>query len=148
MVTAEAKCMRFYDFVLKKKKGYVGEMLTSLVITAFCIIVLITGINYVATVKDYAVANQISRKYILRMETVGYLRIEDSDCLLNEMEDAGFSNVNLVGSTNTKQAFGEDVILSISFLQRGKETVLRGTGFLTVNSDKYLNIRRSSTAKG
>ncbi len=140
--------MKCFYFIRKKKKGYVGEMFASLVIIAFCIIALITGINYVDMVKDYAVANQISRKFILRMETVGYLRIEDADRLLVEMKDAGFKNVSLNGSTNTKQEFGEDVILNISFLQSGKETVRSGSGFSTVNSDKYLNIRRSSTAKG
>lgn len=95
-------------------------------------VLLISYIDNVHLMDDKAEINQIARKYILRMETVGMLTEPDKEALLTELGQVGAESVSLEGTTTYRTGYGNTVELHI----RGK---LRGT----YDFDE----RRVSTAK-
>lgn len=58
--------------------------------------------------------NQIARKYILKMETVGMLTEPDKSALLEELAAAGASDVRLDGTTVHRVGYGSAIVLHIS----------------------------------
>lgn len=60
--------------------------------------------------------SQISRKYILRMETVGYLPDDDRIKMEQELLAAGVEQLDLSGTTMSRVTFGSPIYLVI----RGK----------------------------
>lgn len=63
---------------------------------------------------------QISRKYILKMETEGYLKEPDKVSLLKELKGAGMSAVDLSGTTLQPVAYGDAIYLKIKGNIAGK----------------------------
>jgi hypothetical protein len=59
---------------------------------------------------------QLARKYILKMETVGYLSGNDQAKLLEELNEIGVSEVSLEHSTMSPGEYGQTIELDI----RGK----------------------------
>lgn len=57
--------------------------------------------------------SQISRKYILKMETEGYLSQENKNNLLGELQAAGVSEPDLTGTTLQPVAYGDTILLKI-----------------------------------
>ena len=57
--------------------------------------------------------NQIARKYILRMETVGLLETEDRNKLCAELAAAGVTELSLDGTTLVQVGYGEPIVLWI-----------------------------------
>ena len=84
------------------------------------ITILVTGILalcYVSWISDFETKetiNAITREYLLRMGTVGYLSNEDKSELLSELEDKNIEDISLLGTTDTKVESGEIVTLKIS----------------------------------
>lgn len=56
---------------------------------------------------------QISRKYILKMETEGYLTEDNEDQLLWELHRAGVRSVDISGTTLAPVAYGDTIVLKI-----------------------------------
>lgn len=63
---------------------------------------------------------QISRKYILKMETEGYLKEPDKASLLKELKDVGMSGIDLSGTTLQPVTYGEAIYLKIQGNIAGK----------------------------
>lgn len=57
--------------------------------------------------------SQTSRKYILKMETVGYLEPADRTGLLQELTDLGATEVSLSGTTVNPAGYGMPVCIHI-----------------------------------
>lgn len=57
--------------------------------------------------------SQVSRKYILKMETEGYLTPHNQNELLLELKELGLKNVELTGTTLLPVAYGDTIILRI-----------------------------------
>jgi len=58
--------------------------------------------------------SQVSRKYILKMESEGYLTPENQNGLLIELKELGIKNVELTGTTLSPVAYGDTIALRIS----------------------------------
>lgn len=58
----------------------------------------------------------IQTTYMKRMETTGYLTDTDKMSLVHELEEAGFTNVDVTGSTTTHQEYGKPIQIRISGL--------------------------------
>lgn len=70
----------------------------------------------VSLIQQKSKVDQIARKYILRMETVGYLNVSDHALLCQELEEAGVTELELEGTTLQEVTYGEVIALRI----RGK----------------------------
>ena len=57
--------------------------------------------------------SQVSRKYILKMETEGYLTPENQKELLLELKELGIKNIELSGTTLNPVAYGDTIVLWI-----------------------------------
>ena len=64
--------------------------------------------------------SQLARKYILRMETVGYLTTEDNTSLCQELSAAGVTEINLSGTTQSEVSYGVPITLQISGKLKGE----------------------------
>ena len=70
--------------------------------------------------------SQIARKYILRMETVGYLMDNDRMNMEEELHAAGAENIDFSGTTFHEVEFGSPIYLTIKGQLTGR--VYRGRG--------------------
>lgn len=105
-----------WEVMVKQEEGNIGEYLAvglSIVLMAMVMVAFMNSLRLVAQ-KD--AISQISRKYILRMETVGGLNEDDRIKLLQELENTGATELSLDGSTIGQVNYGEEIILCI----RGK----------------------------
>lgn len=91
---------------------------------------------------------QLSRRYILQMETEGFLNSTLESSLRADLADAGMSNISLSGTTTSEVEYGNVIFLRIT----GDLDInsYSTTGFLRlVRNDATipLNIELASTAK-
>lgn len=63
--------------------------------------------------------SQVARKYMLRMETVGYLEPADKAELVRELERLGVAKVNLTGTTMAPVGYGESIYLEVEGCVQG-----------------------------
>lgn len=57
--------------------------------------------------------SQVSRKYILQMETEGYLSQENKNKMLEELKNLGLQNVDISGTTLSPVFYGDTIMLKI-----------------------------------
>lgn len=76
-------------------------------------VLLVAYMDGVRLLHEKEEINQIARKYILRMETVGMLRESDKAALLLELENAGATDISLTGTSVQAVGYGENLILLI-----------------------------------
>ena len=63
--------------------------------------------------------SQVARKYMLRMETVGYLEPADKTELIRELERLGVTKVNLAGTTMAPVGYGQSIYLELEGYVQG-----------------------------
>lgn len=104
---------------MKKEEGSIGDLMAACICMLLMTVLLVSYMDSVRLVNEKTEINQIARKYILRMETVGMLTESDRQLLDRELEDAGASGVSLEGTTFDKVGYGEEIILKIKGKLRG-----------------------------
>lgn len=92
--------------------------------------------------------SQVARKYLLRMETVGYLQDTDKAEMTKELSALGVTKVNLSGTTMEPVGYGQPIYLKIQGTMQGmtlEEERIWSDGF----SKKDYSVSRElvSTAK-
>lgn len=105
---------------MKRQKGNVGSLLAA----GFCIlamtVVMLSYMESVSLIQQKTEVSQLARKYILRMETMGYLTNEDSTLLCQELSAVGVTEINLSGTTRSEVSYGVPVTLQISGKLKGE----------------------------
>lgn len=89
------------------------NLLCVIIISVFC--TLFT--SWMANVANRDALNQITRKYILQMETTGYLTGDMKNEMTNELFLAGMRNIKIEPKTTqlaNKAEYGEDIYLVVS----------------------------------
>lgn len=92
---------------------------------------------------------QISRKYILKMETDGYLTEGTKNALLQELQQAGVCSVDISGTTLAPVTYGDAIVLKIQgtiegrIMESGNELWSKGFVAKTFKVEE----ERMSTAK-
>ncbi len=132
----------------KKKKGSILKMLPVLLGIAAVSVLSIMYITYMDVMDKREMAFQISREYLLRMETEGYLTDEAAEKMISELEEIGATNINLAGTTFSQVEYGDKIILNIEARIPMDEIVL--TNLFNIDSRKIyqkLYINKSTTAK-
>lgn len=99
---------------MRKQKGNIADlMVTGLCILAMTVVML-SYMENVALIHQKARVSQLARKYILRMETVGYLTASDKVTLCQELDGMGVTEINLDGSTVNEVSYGAPITLHIN----------------------------------
>ena len=93
-----------------------GDLLAAGLCMLAMTVLLLSYMDNVQLIYQKTAVNQIARKYILRMETTGSLTASDQVQLVQELEAAGATELELEGSTLESVGYGNPVVLLI----RGK----------------------------
>lgn len=104
---------------MRKERGSIGDLMAACICMLMMTVLLVAYMDSVRLVDEKTEINQIARKYILRMETVGMLTESDRLLLCKELEVAGASGVSLEGTTFDRVGYGEKIVLRISGKLRG-----------------------------
>lgn len=109
----------------KKKKGMVDDFLPIAMFVLIAAVMLFTSVNLNAAVNQKAEANSIARRYILKMETYGYLTDSALSGLASELNESGFyanssgnaitaGNLDIGTTTRTDVGYGNDITLTFT----------------------------------
>ena len=98
---------------MKTEKGNIGDLMSAGICMLLLTVLLVAYMDSVRLADEKMEINQIARKYILRMETVGMLTESDRLLLCRELEAAGASDISLEGTTLERAGYGEEVLLKI-----------------------------------
>lgn len=104
---------------MKKEKGNAGDMLAACICMLAMTILMLNYMNHAGLIFQKAAIDQLARKYILRMETVGELSDSDRVTLLQELGALGAEEISLEG-TSGRVSYGETVELRIQGKLRGE----------------------------
>lgn len=131
-----------------KKDGTVVEnMMVALVgmvmLTAFLTIIF----GAFSSISDKWQMRQCAREYMLLMETEGYLKPEDEEALIDQLESYGLTNVSLSGTTRSQVEYGEKIYLRIEGMY--DENILAFAGGISKVASRPVSlvIEKQSTAK-
>ena len=98
---------------MKKEMGNVGDYLATGICMLFLTILVVSFLNHVSLIESKQEINQIARKYILKMETVGGIDESDKTELLQELQKAGATEISLEGSSEGGSGYGETIVLQV-----------------------------------
>ena len=112
-------------------------------------IIVVMYIQYVGIFNTKDEVDMISRRYIIKMETTGYLTPADADNLVTELESLGIYDIDLTGTTLTPVSYGHQVDLVIKGKINFTILGINGDMFDTedMNEIFYINIDLASTAQ-
>jgi len=141
--------MRQRNITVKKSSGSVTDVLSVVICMIAMSIIMMAYLNSIQLLNTKSEVSQLARKYILRMETVGYLTGSDKAWLTQELNTLGISDPDFSGTTMNEVGYGSPVILSIQGNINGKEAIWGGGIFAVVFGDKSHPFQeiRMSTAK-
>lgn len=133
---------------MKKDKGNLINLFPPILTIMALAVMLIFFTGWMANISARDNVYQLSRRYILRMETEGCLDSTLESSLRTDLANAGMSNISLTGTTTSEVDYGNVIVLKIS----GDLDInsYSTTGFLKLvrnNATLPLNIELASTAK-
>ena len=97
-------------------KGVVMDVLAVGICIIAMTIMMMVCLGSSALLNRKAQISQTARKYILKMETIGYLTADDKLALTQELKELGALEIDLTGSTVNEVDYGTPIYLVI----RGK----------------------------
>lgn len=133
---------------MRKKKGEVQQFFIQMLGIIFVFAIMLYGVYYSKTIIVYNNANQIARKYILKMETNGFLSEEDIENLKSDAKEAGIGDDISIDASSTKLGdakYGDNVTLTIAFTE--KMYTIDFSDFKFKSEDEPVTIKKSSVAK-
>lgn len=83
-------------------------------------VVMLSYMDNVSLIHQKTEVSQVARKYILRMETVGYLTASDETALQQELTSLGVTEIDLEGTTLHEMSYGSPITLEISGKLKGE----------------------------
>lgn len=130
------------------RKKAVGNMLSCMLGILFMFIIMYLGLDIYARVNLAIRKTGIERKYMLYMETQGYLTPERQEALKNELTALGVLNISFNGTTLTATGYGQEVVLSVTGTIKTNAVVgiTRNFTFIREGGSNF-RIYRKSTAK-
>lgn len=133
---------------MKKDQGNLINLFAPVLTIMALAVILVFFSGWMANISARDNVYQLSRRYILQMETEGCLNSTLESRLRSDLADAGMRNISLAGSTTSEVDYGNVIVLKITGdLEVNSYTT---TGFFRlVRSDSTLplSIELASTAK-
>ena len=106
----------------EKNDGSVGDVMPMCIFVICIAFVMISFANCVRLINVKASVSQVSRQYILKMETYGYLTEGDRAGLMDLLSETGLKDISLAGTDMAEVGYGNEIKLYISgFTEEGYE---------------------------
>lgn len=136
---------------MKKLKKENGSSLDSIVIPLLSLVAIAAIVLVVITsMKDSNVSfkvKEISRNYLLQIETKGYLDSENEANLVEELKKVGVYDIDLAGTTMTRGKYGDNVYLNISGKYEIKSYKMDGLKLKKQSKTVNISEKQCSTGK-
>ena len=98
---------------MKQKEGNIGDIM----ITGFCLlamtVLMLSYTDSMQLIQQKIQVSQIARKYILKMETEGYLTPDAKTALREELQEIGVTELDYDGTTLEVVGYGEPIALQL-----------------------------------
>lgn len=98
---------------LKKVAGNIGDYLAACLCMLFLSMLLMAYMESISLLEAKQDVDQIGRRFMLRMETVGCLSNQDRMILMHELENAGVTEIDLSGTSFQNVEYGQEITLQI-----------------------------------
>ena len=95
------------------QRGNVGDLMLTGVCMLAMTVMMLAYMNSLELLEQKREVGQLARKYILQMETKGYLTAENSEALKTELAAVGATEISLNGTTVNPVGYGENIILQM-----------------------------------
>ncbi len=105
---------------LPRDKGNVADIMVTGIFVLAMTVVMLSFLENIKLIQQKAEVDQLARRYILRMETVGGLLATDKELLEAELKACGVASVDLSGTTMGEAGYGARIELRIRGLLGGK----------------------------
>lgn len=136
--------------MMKKRKGSIVDILPSMIMVIAAVMLIMVFFDLYQILSLNEDVKQIARKYMLTMETMGYLDPANQTTLVQELSDLQVTDIDLTGSTMSDAEYGNAVYLQTSCKLPMEQLNMDGYDMLQfVFQDKSIpiRVRRMSTAK-
>ena len=101
---------------MRKDPGTVANIMITGIFLLAMTVVMLAFMDDMQLIQQKMEVNQIVRRYILRMETVGFLNSEDQAEMVRELEEWNVSDIDFGSTSMNPVGYGGRIILEI----RGK----------------------------
>lgn len=105
--------------IKQRDKGNVANIMVTGIFVLAMMVVMLSFLENLKLIHQKAEVDQIARRYILRMETVGGLIAEDEVLLREELQSFGVTDIDLTGTTMGSVGYGAPVRLRIAGILGG-----------------------------
>ncbi len=137
------------NLIVSRRKGSIMNVLAACICILTMTIIMAAFMGSAGLLNSKAEISQIARKYILRMETVGYLTGNDKVELSQELTEIGVVDLDLTGTTLNQVDYGSPILLVIHGKISGQSVTTDSGIFQTIFGEALFEFeeRRMSTAK-
>lgn len=105
---------------MRQREGNIGDIM----ITGFCLlamtVLMLSYTDSMQLIQQKTQVSQIARKYILKMETEGYLTPAAKTSLGEELQEIGVTELTYHGTTLEEAGYGEPIALQLQGKLRDK----------------------------
>lgn len=105
---------------MHKHRGNVGDIMLTGICMLAMLIMMVSCFESVELLNQKAAVGQLARKYILQMETQGFLSGEARDRLSVELESLGITEISYEGTTFNEVSYGDPITLVIKGKLKGE----------------------------
>lgn len=133
-----------------KRKGAVADALVPILAILTVSILMASFLYILSLISMKENVKEIARKYILEMETKGYLPAASELKLRQELMGIGMTDITLEGTTYTDAGYGNEIHLYISGNLPTKVLDTAGAdlfSFVLQNEKYHISVHKMSTAK-
>ena len=105
---------------MHKSKGNVGDIMLTGICMLAMLVMLFSCFESVELLNRKAAVGQLARKYILQMETCGYLSGQERAALSVELAELGVTEISYDGTTFNEVSYGSPIALEIKGKLKGE----------------------------
>ena len=105
---------------MRKSKGNIGDIMLTGVCMLAMLVMLVSCFESVELLNSKAAVGQLARKYILQMETCGYLSGQAQLMLSVELAKLGVTEISYEGTTFNEVSYGGPIALEIKGKLKGE----------------------------
>ena len=136
--------------MMKKRRGSIVDILPSMIMVIVAVLVIMVFFDLYQILSLNEDVKQIARKYMLTMETMGYLDPVNQTSLMQELADLQVTDIDLTGSTMTDAGYGNAIYLQIFCKLPMEQLNMDGNDmlqFMFEDRSIPISVCRMSTAK-
>lgn len=105
---------------MRKRKGNIGDIMLTGICMLAMLVMLLSCFECVELLNSKAAVGQLARKYILQMETCGYLSGQARAALSVELSELGVTEISFEGTTFNEVSYGDSIALEIQGKLKGE----------------------------